>query len=319
MEKIMRIAVVGATGRIGAKLTRTLLDAGHQVRALSRGGGALDALADLGAEPFIGSFDTGTGSLEDFFQDADAAFLMVKTDWNNIHGHYSEVALRFFDALRHSPVKLAVSLTAMGSEVRGNTGHFQPFYQLDQILNRLTNINLVHLQAGYFMDDLLGFLGAIVDHGRVAWSLEPDIEVPWVATRDIADFAVDHLLNPIGSHRSVHQLGADYSMSKIADIIGQAVGHPVHYRFIDRSRPQVEQGFLQRFGSLDRYLYDTQTFEALNDGRVRFQDDRPSIPTTMDAFIRASFVPRYHEETRQRSVGTDKFIDWIARDDLATT
>ena len=38
----MRIAVVGATGRIGAKLTRTLLGAGHQVKALSRGGPALD-------------------------------------------------------------------------------------------------------------------------------------------------------------------------------------------------------------------------------------------------------------------------------------
>jgi nucleoside-diphosphate-sugar epimerase len=34
----MRIAVVGATGRIGAALTRKLLSAGHQVKALSRGG-----------------------------------------------------------------------------------------------------------------------------------------------------------------------------------------------------------------------------------------------------------------------------------------
>ncbi|MFT8243518.1 NmrA family NAD(P)-binding protein [Roseomonas sp. BN140053] len=319
MEKAMRIAVVGATGRIGAKLTRSLLDAGHQVRALSRGGPALDALVEIGAEPFIGSFDAGTGNLDHFFQDADAAFLMVKTDWNNIHGHYSEVALRFFDALRHSPVKHAVSLTAMGSEVRGSTGHFQPFYQLDQILNRLSDIDLVHLQAGWFMENLFGFIDAVVEHGRIAWSLGPDVETPWVATDDIADFAVGQLLNPTGQHRIVHELGADYSMSKIADIMTQEIGHPVDYRFIDRNRPEVEQGFLQRFGSLERWLDDTQTLEALNDGRVRFHDDRPAMPTTMKAFMRTSFMPRYSKATTQRSNRPEQFFEWTARDDLTTT
>ena len=66
----MRIAVVGATGRIGAKLTENLLAKGHSVKALSRGGPALDALVAKGAEPFLGSFDTGAGELNTFFEDA---------------------------------------------------------------------------------------------------------------------------------------------------------------------------------------------------------------------------------------------------------
>ncbi len=88
---------------VGAQLTRKLLSAGHQVKALSRGGPALEALAEIGAEPFLGSFDTGAGELDKFFQDADAAFLMVKTDWNNLEGHYPVVAQRFVDALGNSP------------------------------------------------------------------------------------------------------------------------------------------------------------------------------------------------------------------------
>lgn len=123
----MRIAVVGATGRIGAALARKLLSAGHQVKALSRGGPALDRLASVGAEPFIGSFDTGAGELDKFFRDVEAAFLMVKTDWNDLHGHYPLVARRFVDALNGSSVKLAVSLSAIGSEVKGETGHFEGF------------------------------------------------------------------------------------------------------------------------------------------------------------------------------------------------
>jgi uncharacterized protein YbjT (DUF2867 family) len=312
----MKIAVLGATGRIGSKLTRSLLDAGHQVRAMSRGGQALAELTSLGAEPFVGSFDAGTGDLGSFFQDVDAAFLMVKTDWDNVHGHYSEVALRLFDALRRSQVKRAVNLTAMGSEVRGNTGHFQPFHQLDQILNRLDDVDLVHLQAGWFMDDLLGFLGAVVDHGRIAWSLRPDVATPWVGTADIAGFAYEQLLKPAGGHRVTYQLGTDYSMPRIAEIISQAIGRHVDYRFIDRSRKDVEEGFLQQFGSPERWLYDTQTFEALNDGRVHFEDRRPTMPTDMETFVRASFVPRYQQEAARRAAGPRKFYDWMASDEL---
>ena len=101
----MRIAVVGATGRVGAKLTENFLAKGHSVKALSRGGAALDALVAKGAEPFFGSFDTGDGELGKFFADVDAAFLMVKTVWQaeDFHGHYPTVALRLFDALRDSP------------------------------------------------------------------------------------------------------------------------------------------------------------------------------------------------------------------------
>jgi uncharacterized protein YbjT (DUF2867 family) len=316
MEEAMTIAVVGATGRIGSRLTHTLLGAGHQVRALSRGGPALDALVDIGAEPFIGSFDAGEGKLADFFRDADAAFLMVKTDWSNIHGHYADVALRFFDALRAAPVKHVVSLTSMGSEVRGSTGHFQPFYQLDQILNRLTDINLVHLQAGWFMENLFGWTNVVAEHGRIAWSLKPDVGTPWVAINDIADFAAKQLLNPAGQHRVVHELGADYSMAQIAATISGQIGRQIDYRFIDKNRPEIQSGFLQRFGSLERWLDDSQTIDVLNDGRVRFHDHRPLMPTTMDEFVRASFKPHFDRVSAQPPGGAENYFEWIARDDL---
>ena len=313
----MRIAVVGATGRIGAKLTRTLLGAGHQVRALSRGGPALDDLVGLGAEPFVGSFDNGSGDLDRFFQNVDAAFLMVKTDWNNIHGHYSEVALRLFDALRQSSVKLAVSLSAMGSDVKGSTGHFQPFYQLDQILNLLTNVDLVHLQAGWFMESLLFWIDAVAKHDRIAWSLEPGLKTPWVTTDDIANQAARELMNPTGRHRLVRQLGTNYTMSEIAAAVGRELGRPVEYRFIGRSRTDVQAEFLKRFGTLERWLDDSQTMDALNDGRIRFRDDRPSLPTTMEAFVKNTWGPRYREAIATARDSAETYLTWSAGDEMA--
>jgi uncharacterized protein YbjT (DUF2867 family) len=310
----MRIAVVGATGRIGAKLTENLLTEGHCVRALSRGGPALDALVAKGAEPFLGTFDTGDGELGRFFEDADAAFLMVKTIWESedFHGHYPAVALRFFDALRDSPVKFAVSLTAMGSEVSGNTGHFQPFYILDQILNRLRDINLVHLQAGFFMEDLSRWSDSIAQHDRIGWSLDPNVNAPWVAIQDIADLAAKEFDTPTDRHRSVKELGIDYTMTEIAAIIGRALGREVDYRFVDTSDREVETEFRERFGTLERWVYDKNTLAALNDGRVTFHDDRPALRTTMEEFVKDTLRPLI-EKARTDGVKPETFLTWSSQ------
>ncbi len=310
----MRIAVVGATGRIGAKLTENLLAKGHSVRALSRGGPALDALVAKGAEPFIGSFDTGDGELSKFFEDADAAFLMVKTLWTaeDFHGHYPAVALRFFDALRDSPVRFAVSLTGMGSELTGNTGHFQGFHILDQILNRLRDIKLVHLQGGWFMEDLSRWADAIGHHDRIGFALAPEVKAPWVSVQDLAAFAAKEFDTPPEEHRSVKQLGIDYTMSEIAAMIGRALGRDVDYRFVDPTSREVETVFRERFGTLDRWVYDKNTAAALNDGRVKFRDDRPALPTTMEEFVKDTLKPLI-EKARTDGVRPETFLTWSSR------
>ena len=310
----MKIAVVGATGRIGAQLTQKLLRAGHQVRALSRGGPSLDALVQAGAEPFLGSFDTGAGEPSKFFHGADAAFLMVKTDWaNDIHGHYLAVARRFVDALRDSPVRLVVSLTGIGSEVEGATGHFAGFHQLDQKLNELENIDLVHLRAGWFMENLLAWTGAIARHGRIGYSLNPDVRMPWVATHDIAELAAHELNHPTGDRRIVREVGSqDLSMPEVTAMISREIERPVEYRFIDRNRKEVEAEFLQRFGTPELWLYENQTLAALNDRRVRFHGERRPLPTTMESFLRNTWKPHYLvslANTRE----PESFNTWCAR------
>lgn len=310
----MRIAAVGATGRIGAKLTENLLAKGHSVKALSRGGPALDALVAKGAEPFIGSFDTGDGELSKFFEDADAAFLMVKTLWTaeDFHGHYPAVALRFFDALRDSPVRFAVSLTGMGSELSGNTGHFQGFHILDQILNRLRDIKLVHLQGGWFMEDLSRWADAIAQYDRIGFTLAPHVKAPWVSVQDLAAFAAKEFDTPPEEHRSVKQLGIDYTMPEIAAMIGRALGREVDYRFVDPTSHAVETVFRERFGTLDRWVYDKNTAAALNDGRIKFRDDRPVLPTTMEEFVKDTLRPLI-EKARTDGVKPETFLTWSSR------
>jgi uncharacterized protein YbjT (DUF2867 family) len=312
----MRIAVVGATGRIGSKLTQTLLGAGHQVKAMSRGGPALDALVEAGAQPFIGSFDTGAGELDTFFKDADVAFLMVKTDWNNIEGHYPAVAQRFVDSLRGSPVTLAVSLSAMGSDVDGKTGHFEVFHHLDQRLNELNEIDMVHLRAAWFMENTLGWVASVAKYGRLAWSCEPELKMPWVATNDIAELAAKQLTNPTGEHRVVREAGSeDLTMNEIAAIIGREIERPVEYRFVDRSRKDIEDEYIARFGTPEHWLDDSRSADALNNGVVGFHggsEVRPLLPTTMETFIRTEWKPRYLKAVASGNA-PETFEMWCAR------
>lgn len=310
----MRIAVVGATGRVGTRITQNLLSKGHSVRALSRGGPALDALVALGAEPFLGNFDTGEGELGQFFENADAAFLMVKTLWagEDFRGHYPTVALRFFDALRDAPIQCAVSLSAMGSELSGNTGHFQGFHLLDQVLNRLRHIHLVHLQGGWFMEDLSRWADAIAQHDRLGWTLHPNVRAPWVSIQDIADLSTQEFETPPDQHRVVKQLGIDHTMPEIAAMISRQLGREVDYRFVDANDRDVETVFRERFGTLDRWVYDRNTAAALNDGRVKFHNHRPGLRTTMEQFVQHTLKPQI-EKARTEGVKPETFLSWCSR------
>jgi uncharacterized protein YbjT (DUF2867 family) len=197
----------------------------------------------------------------------------------------------------------------MGSEVSGNTGHFQGFYILDQILNRLRDIKLVHLQGGWFMQDLAGWVDSIAQHDRIGWSLDRNVKTPWVAIQDIADLAAKEFDMPTDQPRSVKQLGIDYTMTEIAAIFSQALGREVDYRFIDRSDREVETVFRERFGTLGRWVYDNDTLAALNDGRVKFHDDRPELRTTMEEFVEDTLRPLI-EKARTDGGKPETFLTW---------
>ena len=75
----MRVLVTGATGYIGEAVTRRLLEAGHEVRAIARSDGASDRITALGARPVAGDLDD-PGSLTGVVGDAEALVYAASTD-----------------------------------------------------------------------------------------------------------------------------------------------------------------------------------------------------------------------------------------------
>jgi uncharacterized protein YbjT (DUF2867 family) len=308
----MKIAVVGATGNIGSQLCHRLLEAGHQVRALSRGGPQLDRLVELGAEPFIGSFDEGTFDGPAFFNGADAAFTMVKTDWSNLHGHYSKVAERLAKALDGSSVDLVVNLSSFGGDQKEGTGHFVGFHQLEQILDRRKEIRMVHLRGGYFMANMLAWVDSVARHSRIAWYFGPDTTVPLVETRDIATVAAAQFLSPTEAAHTICEVGAEErTMREVAAIIGREIGRPVEATTISSERADVRERFISQFGTEEKWDYDVKTYRAIDDGRVRFHTRRGPLPTSFEQFVRDTWKPAYDKALTDHHTRPQDFASWL--------
>jgi hypothetical protein len=202
--------------------------------------------------------------------------------------------------------------------VNGKTGHSECFYILDEKLNELSNINLVHLRAAWFMENTAAWTESVARYGRIAWFYKPDLKMPWVATDDIADLAAKELTNPTGEHRVIREVGSeDLTMTELAAIISKEIGQPVEYRRIDRKRKDVEAEFLKRFGTPDRWLDDDLSVDAYNNGVVRFHGEgpplRPQLPTKMEAFIRDFWRPRYLQSVADKNE-PETFYTWSAKD-----
>jgi uncharacterized protein YbjT (DUF2867 family) len=311
----MKIAVVGATGNIGLRVCRRLLAAGHHVRALSRGGRLLDELVRLGAEPWVCSFDGGTGDLGGAFQGMDAAFTMVRSDWTNLF-HYRQVAARLADALQASPVSLIVNLSAYGAEIGEGVGHFSDFWRLEQTLNQVAGRRKVHLRAGWFMENYHGHFDSIARYGMIATELRSDLKVSHVATCDIADAAAHEFIHPVADALTVRELrgSADLSQAEAASLISGVLGRRIEAARIDPDQAGLKEEFVRRFGTAEQWEHRLVTYNAMNEGRICFHEPRTpdnSQPTRLQDFLRMIWRPPYDDAVTTLASRPESFTTWV--------
>ncbi|MGI5442960.1 NmrA family NAD(P)-binding protein [Streptomyces shenzhenensis] len=309
----MKVAVVGATGNIGGRLSRQLLASGHSVRVLSRGGGSLDELVALGAEPVLGSFDDGSTNLGGFFAGVDAAFTMVRSDWSNVR-HYHAVAERLADSLQASRPPLVANLSSIGADL-DNAGHSSHFKQLETALNDVQGITVVHLRGGWFMENFLSHLGGVARFSTIASMVRTDRPLPLVATADIARAAAEEITGHSRAAEGIREVQGpeDLSFEDAADRISRAVGRPVRAVTIAPDAAQVKELYLSSGGIEENWEHRLVTDAAFNDGRVTFHGPRSEFDTSsmrFGHFVQYAWMPAYRQQA-DRTAGSG-FPIWLA-------
>lgn len=311
----MKFAVVGATGNVGGLLSRSLLAAGHQVRALTRGGPASDDLKRLGAEIYNGTFEDASSQVSTFFDGADAAYTMVRTDWTEAD-HYACVAARIAAAIRQSGVRRVVNLSAMGADIPSGAGHSSDFYKLEGALDTLASVQVIHLRCGWFMENFCRIAEGVAKYGRVAGMMPPHVKLSCIATCDIPGVAELMLVNPPASHRVIVEVhgSEDLTMLDIVDKIARKIGRPVDYIHISTKDENARAIFLKDFGTPEIWQHRVEMYDAFALGRARFQEQRSTLnstSTTFDQYLDQAWMPVYKAALAGRDSLPETFESYL--------
>ena len=294
--------VTGATGNTGNVVAKALLSRGEKVRVIGRTAERLKALAAEGAEPFAADL-TDTAGVTKAFAGAKAVYVMLPP--NPANSDYRSFQNRVTDAivaaLRSTGVTHAVTLSSIGADKPDKTGPVEGVHYLEQQLNCIDALNVLHLRAGYFMENTLAQIGIIQKMGMAVGPLRPDLKLPMVATRDIGEAAADVLLSLDFRQKQTRELlgQRDISMNEVAQSIGSAIGKP-GLRYIQAPDEQVRPALVQLGMSSNVAGLILEMSAALNSGHMRALEQRSAkntTPTSYETFVREEFLPRYGGES----------------------
>jgi uncharacterized protein YbjT (DUF2867 family) len=286
--------ILGATGNTGSIIADTLLLGRKKVRVVGRDAGRLQRFVGKGAEAFTGDV-SDAAALTKAFRGARAAYLMLPPITSREDQERESDAIA--KAVKESGVPYAVYLSSYGAHVPKGTGPVTGLHSSEQKLNAISDLNVLHLRAAYFMENNLAAVDMIHGMGLFGHALLPDLKLPMIATRDVGDYAVQRLLDLDFSGKQTRELlgERDLSMTEATAVIGRGIGKP-ELRYMQLSYDQVLQGLTQVGFSPRKAAVYIEMFEAINAGLLAAQEQRStqnSTPTSFENFVRDVFVAAY--------------------------
>jgi len=290
--------VTGATGNTGNVVAKALLSRGEKVRVIGRTAERLKAFGAEGAEPFAADLTDAAGVTKAFVG-AKAVYVMIPPNLasSDLRSFQNRVTDAIAAALRSTGVTHAVTLSSIGADKPDKTGPVVGLNYLEQQLNCIDALNVLHLRAGYFMENTLAQIGIIQKMGMAVGPLRPDLKLPMIATRDIGEAAADLLLSLDFRQKQTRELlgQRDISMSEVAQSIGGAIGKP-DLRYIQAPDEQLRPALVQLGMSSNMADLILEMSAALNSGYMRALEQRSAkntTPTSYETFVREEFLPQY--------------------------
>ena len=222
------IAVMGASGNVGSKVADLLVRQGQPVRALEHRR-RLDELGRRGAE-VVGGDLADPGDLGLLLKDVDAALVVLpdvvtEPEFAATRSRMSSVIA---DALRASRVEHVVALSTVAAGRADAAGPAAGLRELEQRLAELQDRHVLVLRSPFYMENLLAGLPLIRAQGVNGSAIEGDLELPMIATRDVAREAAERLLRRDFSGHGVRLLVGpeDVSLRAATRALGRRLGLP---------------------------------------------------------------------------------------------
>ena len=290
-----RYVILGASGNTGSIIADFLLLKGEKVRVIGRDTRRLQRFVDKGAEAFTAELSDAT-ALTKAFSGAHAAYLMLPPAKSREDQERESTAIA--QAVKESGLRYAVHLSSYGAQVPEGTGPVVGLHSSEQKLNAISDLNVLHLRAAYFMENNLKAIGIIHGMGLLGTALLPDVKLPMVATRDVGDYAAQRLLHLDFSGKQTRELlgERDLSMTEATAVIGRGIGRP-DLRYKQFPYDQVQQALMQMGMSPKGAALYVEMYKAINTGVLAPLEPRSTentTPTSFEIFVQDVFTAAYH-------------------------
>jgi len=288
--------ITGATGNTGSRIADALLARGEKVRVIGRNAAGLQRFVKQGGEAAAGNlkewkFLTGA------FAGATAVFAMIPPNYTagDFRSHQNEIGESIAAAITDAGVRYVVNLSSQGADLAEGTGPILGLRDQEERLNRLTGVNVLHLRPTYFMENLLMSIPLIIERGIAGTAVRGDQPFAMIATRDIADRAVNYLVERNFSGSVVKDLlgERDLTLAEAFAVLGGSIGRPdlvyLQFAYEDAARammgsgisPDVTRRMMEMSRALNGGLF------AVNRPRTAENTTATSIEAFADAFAEA--------------------------------
>lgn len=292
---IGKVLVYGGTGSQGSPVVRRLVEAGFGVRAVTRDPGSEGAarLREWGAEEVVAADLGDPGSLRAASEGVDAVFLLVPFFNREADGGFG-YGRNAIDAAREAGVRLLVWNTSgeIPPQETGNPGFDVRLRLLEHL--RTSGVPHVVLQPTAYMENFLGPWTApeIADQGVFAYPTPGAVRMQWIATEDVALYAVEAMKNPGVANANLKVSGPErLGGEEVAERFGRALGREITFRamppgefgeIIDRAFPGMgepaAQGYEMAYRNPEMFSTNVDLDAAL--------EKLPIQPTTLEEWVK---------------------------------
>ncbi|MEJ0054986.1 MAG: NmrA family NAD(P)-binding protein [Bacteroidota bacterium] len=293
------ITVLGATGKVGGKISEILLKERHHLKLITQTSDKLRKLENMGAR-IIPADITDADVLTKAFENADSVYVFTPPNFTAVsyREFQRKVGNSVVEAIKKSCAKYIVNLSSCGGHMHEGNGIIAGLAEQEVKLNQLEDVNVMHLRPAYFMDNFLLSIPLIKEKGINGSTAVADHKIPMVATKDIATIAASHLVKQDFKGKSVQPIlgDRDYSFREFTSIIGILIGkrdlHYVQFPTEQAKHAMTSQGGLSADVANDIIRMET----SLKNGIMNYECRTPanSSPTSAEIFVKETFLPLYN-------------------------
>lgn len=266
----MKVTITGSLGNISRVLTEKLVANGHEVKVISSNAERAQEIEKFKAIPLIGSIEDYE-FIKKSFQNSDAVYLMIPPSFKTTQEkqYIKTIGEQYAKAISKNGVKYVINLSSIGAHNSNGSGAGGARHCVEQQLNDLKNVHVLHLRPGLFMTNFYGAFGMIKHQNMLGNNFDGTVNIPLTHPNDIANAAFNALNTLSFSGKQFQYIVSDEKNGfEIAKTLGNAIGKPdvnwVAFSDEQLMHAMVQNGFPEQMVK----VYMIEVGVALRDGSI---------------------------------------------------